>query len=128
MPICGTRFFSFRKRDYHLNQSPVSLNATIVEATKVSESEYKDFQARPFQELFFSFCKTLGQRIYAHQSSSSIALFPLKSKFLILFHFSSNSMELLRSYLSRVRIPEPTNRIYKQECCVSFETPVIINT
>ncbi|XP_022874755.1 ubiquitin carboxyl-terminal hydrolase 14 isoform X2 [Olea europaea var. sylvestris] len=32
-------------------------------------------------------------------------------------------MELLRSYLSRVRIPEPTNRIYKQECCVSFETP-----
>ncbi|XP_027342647.1 ubiquitin carboxyl-terminal hydrolase 14-like isoform X2 [Abrus precatorius] len=33
-------------------------------------------------------------------------------------------MELLRSNLSRVRIPEPTNRIYKQECCVSFDTPV----
>ncbi|KAL2483615.1 Ubiquitin carboxyl-terminal hydrolase 14 [Forsythia ovata] len=32
-------------------------------------------------------------------------------------------MELLRSYLSRVRIPEPTNRIYKHECCVSFDTP-----
>ncbi|PKU80420.1 Ubiquitin carboxyl-terminal hydrolase 14 [Dendrobium catenatum] len=32
-------------------------------------------------------------------------------------------MELLRSHLSRVRIPEPTNRIYKNECCVSFDTP-----
>ncbi|XP_076889304.1 ubiquitin carboxyl-terminal hydrolase 14-like isoform X1 [Bidens hawaiensis] len=32
-------------------------------------------------------------------------------------------MELLRSNLSRVRIPEPTNRIYKQECCISFHTP-----
>ncbi|KAF8024003.1 hypothetical protein BT93_F1260 [Corymbia citriodora subsp. variegata] len=32
-------------------------------------------------------------------------------------------MDLLRSNLSRVRIPEPTNRIYKQECCVSFDTP-----
>ncbi|KAK8921317.1 Ubiquitin carboxyl-terminal hydrolase 14 [Platanthera zijinensis] len=32
-------------------------------------------------------------------------------------------MELLRSHLSRVRIPEPTNRIYKSECCVSFDTP-----
>ncbi|KAJ4982310.1 hypothetical protein NE237_033147 [Protea cynaroides] len=32
-------------------------------------------------------------------------------------------MELLRSNLSRVRIPEPTNRIYKQECCISFDTP-----
>ncbi|XP_062169190.1 ubiquitin carboxyl-terminal hydrolase 14 [Alnus glutinosa] len=32
-------------------------------------------------------------------------------------------MELLRSNLSRVRIPEPTNRIYKQECCLTFETP-----
>ncbi|KAI4333751.1 hypothetical protein L6164_018520 [Bauhinia variegata] len=32
-------------------------------------------------------------------------------------------MDLLRSKLSRVRIPEPTNRIYKQECCLSFETP-----
>ncbi|KAJ4975564.1 hypothetical protein NE237_000670 [Protea cynaroides] len=32
-------------------------------------------------------------------------------------------MELLRSNLSRVRIPEPTNRIYKQECCISFATP-----
>ncbi|KAJ4843006.1 ubiquitin-specific protease ubp14 [Turnera subulata] len=34
-----------------------------------------------------------------------------------------NPMELLRSNLSRVRIPEPTNRIYKQECCISFDTP-----
>ncbi|KAI4321896.1 hypothetical protein MLD38_035223 [Melastoma candidum] len=33
------------------------------------------------------------------------------------------AMELLRSNLSRVRIPEPTNRIYKHECCVSFDTP-----
>ncbi|KAL5548080.1 hypothetical protein UlMin_003311 [Ulmus minor] len=32
-------------------------------------------------------------------------------------------MELLRSNLSRVRIPEPTNRIYKQECCLTFDTP-----
>ncbi|CAD5166243.1 unnamed protein product [Musa acuminata subsp. malaccensis] len=32
-------------------------------------------------------------------------------------------MELLRSHLSRVRIPEPTNRIYKSECCISFDTP-----
>ncbi|KAK1261154.1 Ubiquitin carboxyl-terminal hydrolase 14 [Acorus gramineus] len=32
-------------------------------------------------------------------------------------------MELLRSKMSRVRIPEPTNRVYKQECCVSFDTP-----
>ncbi|KAL0909266.1 hypothetical protein M5K25_020116 [Dendrobium thyrsiflorum] len=32
-------------------------------------------------------------------------------------------MELLRSHLSRVRIPEPTNRIYKNECSVSFDTP-----
>ncbi|KAJ7981674.1 Ubiquitin carboxyl-terminal hydrolase [Quillaja saponaria] len=32
-------------------------------------------------------------------------------------------MDLLRSNLSRVRIPEPTNRIYKQECCLSFDTP-----
>ncbi|CAN6453307.1 unnamed protein product [Victoria cruziana] len=32
-------------------------------------------------------------------------------------------MELLRSHLSRVRIPEPSNRIYKQECCISFDTP-----
>ncbi|KAL4312415.1 hypothetical protein GQ457_01G049530 [Hibiscus cannabinus] len=34
-----------------------------------------------------------------------------------------NPMELLRSNLSRVRIPEPTNRIYKQECCLSFDSP-----
>lgn len=33
-------------------------------------------------------------------------------------------MDILRSNLSRVRIPEPTNRIYKQECCISFDTPV----
>ncbi|KAH7679254.1 Ubiquitinyl hydrolase protein [Dioscorea alata] len=32
-------------------------------------------------------------------------------------------MELLRAHLSRVRIPEPTNRVYKNECCISFETP-----
>ncbi|TYH39594.1 hypothetical protein ES332_D12G188500v1 [Gossypium tomentosum] len=25
--------------------------------------------------------------------------------------------------LSRVRIPKPTNRIYKQECCLSFDSP-----
>ncbi|KAI5412070.1 ubiquitin carboxyl-terminal hydrolase 14 [Lathyrus oleraceus] len=33
-------------------------------------------------------------------------------------------MDLLRSNLSRVRIPEPTNRVYKQECCLSFDTPI----
>lgn len=32
-------------------------------------------------------------------------------------------MELLRANLTKVRIPEPTNRIYKQECCISFDTP-----
>lgn len=32
-------------------------------------------------------------------------------------------MELLRSNLDRVRIPEPTTRIYKHECCISFDTP-----
>lgn len=32
-------------------------------------------------------------------------------------------MELLRSQLSKVRIPEPSNRIYKQECCISYATP-----
>ncbi|KAL3639889.1 ubiquitin-specific protease ubp14 [Castilleja foliolosa] len=32
-------------------------------------------------------------------------------------------MELLRSNLFRVRIPEPTNRVYKEECCISFDTP-----
>lgn len=34
-----------------------------------------------------------------------------------------DAMELLRANLSRVRIPEPTNRIFKHECCVSFDTP-----
>ncbi|KAL7585980.1 ubiquitin carboxyl-terminal hydrolase 14 [Lactuca sativa] len=32
-------------------------------------------------------------------------------------------MEVLRMNLAKVRIPEPTNRIYKQECCISFDTP-----
>ncbi|GJT33089.1 ubiquitin carboxyl-terminal hydrolase 14 isoform X1 [Tanacetum coccineum] len=32
-------------------------------------------------------------------------------------------MEHLRANLTKVRIPEPTNRIYKQECCISFDTP-----
>lgn len=32
-------------------------------------------------------------------------------------------LDLLRSNLARVRIPEPTNRIYKHECCVSFDSP-----
>ncbi|GAU28743.1 hypothetical protein TSUD_372520 [Trifolium subterraneum] len=32
-------------------------------------------------------------------------------------------LDLLRSNLSRVRIPEPTNRIFKHECCVSYDTP-----
>ncbi|XP_020109181.1 ubiquitin carboxyl-terminal hydrolase 14 isoform X2 [Ananas comosus] len=35
----------------------------------------------------------------------------------------TSPMELLRSHLSKVRIPEPTNRIYKQECCISFDSP-----
>ncbi|TKY66627.1 Ubiquitin carboxyl-terminal hydrolase 14 [Spatholobus suberectus] len=33
-------------------------------------------------------------------------------------------LDLLRSNLSRVQIPEPTNRIYKHECYVSFDSPV----
>ncbi|XP_025815737.1 ubiquitin carboxyl-terminal hydrolase 14-like [Panicum hallii] len=32
-------------------------------------------------------------------------------------------MDLLRSHLHKVRIPEPGNRIHKDECCVSFDTP-----
>ncbi|KAF7035535.1 hypothetical protein CFC21_046392 [Triticum aestivum] len=32
-------------------------------------------------------------------------------------------MDLLRANLHKVRIPEPTNRIHKDECCVSFDTP-----
>ncbi|XP_078443561.1 ubiquitin-specific protease 14 isoform X2 [Wolffia australiana] len=36
---------------------------------------------------------------------------------------SISGMEILRANLARVRIPEPTNRIYKQECCISFDTP-----
>ncbi|CAJ1978620.1 unnamed protein product [Sphenostylis stenocarpa] len=35
-------------------------------------------------------------------------------------------LDLLRSNLARVRIPEPTNRIFKHECCVSFDTPVML--
>ncbi|XP_073009187.1 ubiquitin carboxyl-terminal hydrolase 14 isoform X2 [Typha latifolia] len=35
----------------------------------------------------------------------------------------STPMEILRSHLSKVRIPGPTNRIYKEECCISFDTP-----
>lgn len=31
-------------------------------------------------------------------------------------------MELFRSHLSRVKVPESFNRIYK-ECCISFDTP-----
>ncbi|CAN1775169.1 Ubiquitin carboxyl-terminal hydrolase 14 [Linum perenne] len=34
---------------------------------------------------------------------------------------TANPLELLRSNLSRVRIPEPTNRVYKSECCISFD-------
>lgn len=37
-------------------------------------------------------------------------------------------MELLRSHLAKVRIPEPTNRIHKEECCISFDTPVCISS
>ncbi|XP_052166611.1 ubiquitin carboxyl-terminal hydrolase 14 isoform X2 [Oryza glaberrima] len=32
-------------------------------------------------------------------------------------------MDLLRSHLHKVRIPEPGSRIHKDECCVSFDTP-----
>ncbi|KNA19217.1 hypothetical protein SOVF_063870 isoform A [Spinacia oleracea] len=34
-----------------------------------------------------------------------------------------DAMDMLRTYLSGVRIPGPTNRIFKHECCVSFDTP-----
>ncbi|KAH7299449.1 hypothetical protein KP509_24G012200 [Ceratopteris richardii] len=33
------------------------------------------------------------------------------------------AMEVLRTQLSKVRIPDPSSRIYKQECCISFENP-----
>ncbi|CAN0826638.1 Ubiquitin carboxyl-terminal hydrolase 14 [Linum grandiflorum] len=36
---------------------------------------------------------------------------------------TAKPLELLRSNLSRVRIPEPTNRVYKSECCISFDNP-----
>lgn len=32
-------------------------------------------------------------------------------------------MEILRLNLHRVRIPEPTNRVYKHECCLTFDSP-----
>ncbi|KAG2595322.1 ubiquitin carboxyl-terminal hydrolase 14-like [Panicum virgatum] len=32
-------------------------------------------------------------------------------------------MDLLRSHLHKVRIPEPGSRIHKDECCVSFDSP-----
>ncbi|RDY09971.1 Ubiquitin carboxyl-terminal hydrolase 14 [Mucuna pruriens] len=32
-------------------------------------------------------------------------------------------LDLLSSNLSRVRIPKPTNCIYKHKCCVSFDSP-----
>eukprot|EP00252_Welwitschia_mirabilis_P020737 TRINITY_DN5140_c0_g2_i1.p1 TRINITY_DN5140_c0_g2~~TRINITY_DN5140_c0_g2_i1.p1 ORF type:complete len:813 (-),score=191.31 TRINITY_DN5140_c0_g2_i1:262-2700(-) len=35
----------------------------------------------------------------------------------------SPAMELLRAHLAKVRIPEPSNRIYKEECCLTFDTP-----
>ncbi|KAK7262712.1 hypothetical protein RJT34_30289 [Clitoria ternatea] len=35
---------------------------------------------------------------------------------------TTEPLDLLRSNLFRVRIPEPTNRIYKHECCVSFDS------
>lgn len=60
-------------------------------------------------------------------SKTPVSLFSLCSK-PIWFSLQTNMsdpMDLLRSNLSRVRIPEPTNRIYKQECCLSFDTPVI---
>ncbi|KAL9660412.1 hypothetical protein QQ045_025226 [Rhodiola kirilowii] len=32
-------------------------------------------------------------------------------------------MDMLRANLGKVRIPEPTNRIFKSECCITFDTP-----
>ncbi|KAL3850785.1 hypothetical protein ACJIZ3_012667 [Penstemon smallii] len=35
----------------------------------------------------------------------------------------SDPMDLLQANLHYVQIPEPTNRVYKHECCISFDTP-----
>ncbi|KAK4491992.1 hypothetical protein RD792_002778 [Penstemon davidsonii] len=35
----------------------------------------------------------------------------------------SDPMDLLEANLHYVQIPEPTNRVYKHECCISFDTP-----
>lgn len=66
---------------------------------------------------------------FSHKTLSLSSLIPCSSHSNPSFFFRSkrkmqSSMDLLRSNLSRVRIPEPTNRIYKQECCISFHTPV----
>lgn len=34
-------------------------------------------------------------------------------------------MEVLKSYLSQIRIPNDNDNIYKEECVYSFDTPVI---
>ena len=32
----------------------------------------------------------------------------------------------LENYLSHVRIPSPADKVYKAECCYSFDTPVCV--
>lgn len=34
--------------------------------------------------------------------------------------------ELLQPHLSKIRIPGPSDRIYKDECVFSFDTPVSV--
>lgn len=78
-------------------------------------------------------CTSLGQRTYSVALFLSFSIsvnpktlvYPFRCiKALCIWRAMLDPMDLLRSNLSRVRIPEPTNRIYKQECCISFDTPV----
>lgn len=34
------------------------------------------------------------------------------------------AMDILRKHLNKVRIPSRSNKVYKEECCVSFDTTV----
>jgi hypothetical protein len=35
-------------------------------------------------------------------------------------------MDLLKAYIHKIRTPVPNEKIYKDECVLSFDTPVII--
>ncbi|CAH2053201.1 unnamed protein product, partial [Thlaspi arvense] len=69
-----------------------------------------------------------GKEISRTTTFSSETFLTKRARYLTTFTvesslISKNPMELLRSNLSRVQIPEPTHRVYKHECCLSFDTP-----